>query len=65
MRLLADLIRGLKGGKSLAILDRNLKASGSSLRKLVVSLSATGNRKTKALMKSALVVKTSLWMVPV
>jgi large subunit ribosomal protein L22 len=58
MRLLADLIRGLKVEKALAILDHNPKHPAVPLRKLVVSAISNWKQKNEGADESALVVKT-------
>ncbi len=58
MRLLADLIRGMKVEKALAILDHNPKHPAVPLRKLVVSAISNWKQKNEGSDESALVVKT-------
>jgi large subunit ribosomal protein L22 len=58
MRLLADLIRGMKVEKALAILDHNPKHPAVPLRKLVVSAISNWKQKNEGADESALVVKT-------
>jgi len=58
MRLLADLIRGMKVDKALAILDHNPKHPAVPLRKLVVSAISNWKNKNEGLDETELVVKT-------
>ena len=58
MRLLADLIRGLKVEKALAILDHNPKHPAVPLRKLVISAISNWKAKNEGADESALIVKT-------
>ncbi len=58
MRLLADLIRGMKVEKALAILEHNTKHPAVPLRKLVVSAISNWKQKNEGSDESALVVKT-------
>ena len=58
MRLLADLIRGMKVEKALAILDHNPKHPAVPLRKLVVSAISNWKQKNEGSDESALIVKT-------
>jgi large subunit ribosomal protein L22 len=58
MRLLADLIRGMKVEKALAILDHKPKHPAVPLRKLVVSAISNWKQKNEGSDESALVVKT-------
>ncbi|MBU3714339.1 MAG: 50S ribosomal protein L22 [Ferruginibacter sp.] len=58
MRLLADLIRGMKVEKALAILDHNPKHPAVPLRKLVLSAISNWKQKNEGADESALVVKT-------
>jgi large subunit ribosomal protein L22 len=58
MRLLADLIRGMKVEKALAILDHNPKHPAVPLRKLVVSAISNWKQKNEGSDESTLVVKT-------
>ena len=58
MRLLADLIRGMKVEKALAILDHNPKHPAVPLRKLVVSAISNWKLKNEGADETALVVKT-------
>ena len=58
MRLLADLIRGLKVEKALAVLEHNPKHPAVPLRKLVVSAISNWKQKNEGMDESGLVVKT-------
>jgi len=58
MRLLADLIRGMKVEKALAILEHNPKHPAVPLRKLVVSAISNWKQKNEGLDEAGLVVKT-------
>lgn len=58
MRLLADLIRGLKVEKALAILDHNPKHPAVPLRKLVVSAISNWKQKNEGADETSLVIKT-------
>lgn len=58
MRLLADLVRGLKVEKALAILEHNPKHPAVPLRKLVVSAISNWKLKNEGGDESALVIKT-------
>ena len=58
MRLLADLIRGMKVDKALAILDHNPKHPAVPLRKLVVSAISNWKQKNEGGNVESLVVKT-------
>jgi len=58
MRLLADLIRGMKVEKALAILDHNPKHPAVPLRKLVVSAISNWKQKNEGADEAALIVKT-------
>jgi large subunit ribosomal protein L22 len=58
MRLLADLIRGMKVEKALAILDHNPKHPAVPLRKLVLSAISNWKQKNEGQDESGLVVKT-------
>lgn len=58
MRLLADLIRGMKVDKALAILDHNPKHPAVPLRKLVVSAISNWKQKNEGMDETDLVVKT-------
>lgn len=58
MRLLADLIRGMKVDKALAILDHNPKHPAVPLRKLVVSAISNWKNKNEGADETELVVKS-------
>ncbi len=58
MRLLVDLIRGMKVEKALAILDHNGKHSAVPLRKLVLSAINNWKQKNEGADEEGLVVKT-------
>ena len=58
MRLLADLIRGMKVEKALAILDHNPKHPAVPLRKLVLSAISNWKHKNEGADETALEVKT-------
>jgi len=58
MRLLADLIRGMKVEKALAILEHNPKHPAVPLRKLVLSAINNWKQKNEGADESGLVVKT-------
>jgi len=58
MRLLADLIRGMKVEKALAILDHNPKHPAVPLRKLVLSAISNWKAKNEGEDETALLVKT-------
>ena len=58
MRLLADLIRGLKVEKALAVLEHNPKHPAVPLRKLVMSAINNWKQKNESGDESTLVVKT-------
>ena len=58
MRLLADLIRGMKVEKALAILDHNPKHPAVPLRKLVLSAISNWKQKNEGADESTLIVKT-------
>ena len=58
MRLLADLIRGMKVEKALAILEHNAKHPAVPLRKLVVSAISNWKQKNEGGDESELIVKT-------
>ena len=58
MRLLADLIRGMKVEKALAVLEHNPKHPAVPLRKLVLSAINNWKQKNEGMDESALVVKT-------
>ena len=58
MRLLADLIRGMKVDKALAVLDHNPKHPAVPLRKLVLSAISNWKAKNEGADETALLVKT-------
>jgi len=58
MRLLADLIRGMKVEKALAVLEHNPKHPAVPLRKLVLSAISNWKQKNEGMDESSLVVKT-------
>jgi large subunit ribosomal protein L22 len=58
MRLLADLIRGMKVEKALAILEHNPKHPAVPLRKLVLSAINNWKQKNEGVEETGLVVKT-------
>jgi large subunit ribosomal protein L22 len=58
MRLLVDLIRGMKVEKALAILEHNPKHPAVPLRKLVVSAISNWKQKNEGADEATLVVKT-------
>lgn len=58
MRLLADLIRGMKVDKALAILEHNPKHPAVPLRKLVVSAISNWKNKNEGQDETQLVVKS-------
>src|ERR1700712_1366559 len=58
MRLLVDLIRGMKVEKALAILEFNPKHSSVPLRKLVISAISNWKAKNEGADENALIVKT-------
>src|SRR5215475_3830407 len=58
MRLLADLIRGHKVERALAMLEHNTKHPAVPLRKLVLSAISNWKQKNEGADESALVVKT-------
>jgi large subunit ribosomal protein L22 len=58
MRLLADLIRGMKVDKALAILDHNPKHPAVPLRKLVISAISNWKQKNEGGDETGLVIKT-------
>lgn len=58
MRLLADLIRGMKVEKALAILDHNPKHPAVPLRKLVISAISNWKLKNEGADENTLIVKT-------
>jgi large subunit ribosomal protein L22 len=58
MRLLADLVRGVKVDKALAILEHNPKHPAVPLRKLVVSAISNWKQKNEGGDESMLIIKT-------
>ena len=58
MRLLADLVRGMKVEKALAILEHNPKHSSVPLRKLILSAISNWKAKNEGADDTALIVKT-------
>jgi len=58
MRLLADLIRGMKVEKALAVLEHNSKHPAVPLRKMVVSAISNWKAKNEGGDEATLVVKT-------
>jgi large subunit ribosomal protein L22 len=58
MRLLADLIRGMKVEKALAVLEHNPKHPAVPLRKLVLSAISNWKAKNDGADESELIVKT-------
>ncbi len=58
MRLLVDLIRGMKVEKALAVLEHNPKHSSVPLRKLVLSAISNWKAKNEGADESALIIKT-------
>ncbi len=58
MRLLVDLIRGMKVEKALAVLDHNPKHPAVPLRKLVLSAISNWKQKNEGADESTLIVKT-------
>ncbi|NOU38618.1 MAG: 50S ribosomal protein L22 [Ferruginibacter sp.] len=58
MRLLADLVRGMKVEKALAILDHSSKHPSVPLRKLILSAISNWKAKNEGADESALIVKT-------
>jgi len=58
MRLLVDLIRGMKVEKALAELEHNAKDSAVPLRKLVLSAISNWKQKNEGADETALLVKT-------
>ena len=58
MRLLVDLIRGMKVEKALAVLEHNPKHPAVQLRKLVVSAISNWKQKNEGADEAALMVKT-------
>lgn len=58
MRLLADLVRGMKVEKALAVLEHNPKHSSVPLRKLILSAISNWKAKNEGADESGLIVKT-------
>ena len=58
MRLLADLVRGMKVEKALAVLEHNPKHSSVPLRKLILSAISNWKAKNEGADEAALIVKT-------
>lgn len=58
MRLLVDLIRGMKVEKALAVLEHNPKHPAVPLRKLVLSAISNWKQKNEGADESSLIVKT-------
>ena len=58
MRLLADLIRGMRGEKALAVLEHNAKHPAVPMRKLVLSAISNWKQKNEGGDEGQLVVKT-------
>jgi large subunit ribosomal protein L22 len=58
MRLLADLIRGMRVEKAVAVLEHNTKHPAVPLRKLVLSAVSNWKQKNEGGDESGLVVKT-------
>ncbi len=58
MRLLADLVRGMKVEKALAVLEHNPKHSAVPLRKLILSAISNWKAKNEGADESTLIVKT-------
>lgn len=58
MRLLADLVRGMKVEKALAILDHNPKHPAVPLRKLLLSAISNWKQKNEGADEAGLIVKT-------
>ena len=58
MRLLADLVRGMKVEKALAVLEHNPKHSSVPLRKLILSAISNWKSKNEGADETALIVKT-------
>jgi len=58
MRLLVDLIRGMKEEKALAVLEHNPKHPAVPLRKLVLSAISNWKQKNEGADESTLIVKT-------
>ena len=58
MRLLVDLVRGMKVEKALAVLEHNPKHSSVPLRKLILSAISNWKSKNEGADETALIVKT-------
>ena len=58
MRLLADLVRGMKVEKALTVLEHNPKHSSVPLRKLILSAISNWKSKNEGADETALIVKT-------
>ena len=58
MRLLADLVRGMKVEKALAVLEHNPKHSSVPLRKLILSAISNWKAKNEDADETSLIVKT-------
>lgn len=58
MRLLVDLVRGMKVEKALAVLEHNPKHSSVPLRKLILSAISNWKAKNEGADETALIVKT-------
>jgi large subunit ribosomal protein L22 len=58
MRLLVDLVRGMRVEKALAVLDHNPKHSSVPLRKLILSAISNWKAKNEGVDESELIVKT-------
>ena len=58
MRLLADLVRGMRVEKALAVLEHNPKHSSVPLRKLILSAISNWKSKNEGADETALIVKT-------
>ena len=58
MRLLADLVRGMKVERALAVLEHNPKHSSVPLRKLILSAISNWKAKNEGADETALIVKT-------
>ena len=58
MRLLVDLVRGMKVEKALAVLEHNPKHSSVPLRKLILSAISNWKAKNEGADETGLIVKT-------
>ena len=58
MRLLVDLVRGMKVEKALAVLEHNPKHSSVPLRKLILSAISNWKAKNEGADETSLIVKT-------